>query len=199
MTQVTAWLEQHGIHAVTAVVTVVFVILASIIILLLSRGLRRWLTYVRGPLHLTYETILIIGRVITAVLWLITIFIVLSIWGANLGGVWAVLVSGITVIGVGFLATWALVSNFTAYFFLVMWRPFHFGQTVELLPENLKGRVTDRNLLFTTLREDNGSVIQIPNNLFFQKIFRVSGRAAVGAQDFPEYGDTSPNLQQADA
>jgi small-conductance mechanosensitive channel len=67
-----------------------------------------------------------------------------------------------------------MTSNLTASFFLVLWRPFHVGQTVEILPENLKGRVMDRNLMFTTLSEDSGSVLQIPNSLFFQKIFRVS-------------------------
>ena len=44
-----------------------------------------------------------------------------------------------------------------------------------MLPENVKGRVIDRNLMFTALREESGSVIQIPNNLFFQKMFRVVG------------------------
>jgi len=29
--------------------------------------------------------------------------------------------------------------------------------------------------MFTVLREESGSVLQIPNNLFFQKMFRVSG------------------------
>jgi small-conductance mechanosensitive channel len=66
-----------------------------------------------------------------------------------------------------------MVSNFTASLFITVWRPFHLGDTVELLPENLKGRVVDRNLLFTALREDGGSVIQVPNNLFLQKMFRV--------------------------
>ena len=46
--------------------------------------------------------------------------------------------------------------------------------TVELLPENLKGRAVDRNLMFTVLAEDDGSFLQVPNNLFFQKIFRVA-------------------------
>jgi hypothetical protein len=27
--------------------------------------------------------------------------------------------------------------------------------------------------MFTTLREDGGNIIEIPNNLFFQKIFRI--------------------------
>ena len=67
---------------------------------------------------------------------------------------------------------------FTASFFLTLWRPFHLGQTIEIIPENLSGRVSDRNLMFTTLREESGSILQIPNNLFFQKPFRVSGETA---------------------
>jgi small-conductance mechanosensitive channel len=41
-------------------------------------------------------------------------------------------------------------------------------QTIELLPENLKGRVIDRNMMFTVVREEGGTLLQIPNNLFFE-------------------------------
>ena len=58
---------------------------------------------------------------------------------------------------------------------LAIWRPFRLGDNVELLPENLKGRAIDRNLMFTVLREDSGALLQVPNNLFFQKMFRVHG------------------------
>jgi small-conductance mechanosensitive channel len=44
-----------------------------------------------------------------------------------------------------------------------------------MLPENLSGRVIDRNLMFVVVRESGGTVIQIPNNLFFQRMFKVSG------------------------
>lgn len=43
-------------------------------------------------------------------------------------------------IGVGFLATWTMVSNVTASVFMAIWKPFHFGNTVEVLPEKLEGR-----------------------------------------------------------
>jgi hypothetical protein len=38
----------------------------------------------------------------------------------------------------------------------------------------LKGRVIDRNLMFTVLRDERGFVLQVPNNTFFQKMFRVA-------------------------
>ena len=114
---------------------------------------------------------------------------VLDVWGVGLGGVWVILVGIITIIGVGFIATWAMISNFTVSFFLVLWRPFHVGQIVEMLPENLKGRVIGRSLMFTTLSEESGSVLQIPNNLFFQKIFRVSGNVSAAIANLHEHSD----------
>jgi small-conductance mechanosensitive channel len=174
MTQIIEWLNQHNINAVKTIGTVATILLASIVIPRLSRSLKQSLIHLQSRLNLSDKTNFTINRVIIAVLWTLTVFIVLDVWGVGLGGVWALLVGTITIIGVGFIATWAMTSNLTASFFLVLWRPFHVGQTVEILPENLKGRVVDRNLMFTTLSEDSGSVLQIPNSLFFQKIFRVS-------------------------
>jgi len=118
MTQVAEWLDHHHVEVVTIVGTAAILIVAAIIILVLSRLLQRWLSYLQGRLHLTDETNLTIGRIVVAVLWIFTALAVLNVWGVGLGGVWAVLVSAITVIGVGFLATWAMISNFTASFFL---------------------------------------------------------------------------------
>ena len=191
MTQIIEWLNQHNINAVNAISTVVILLLASIVIPILSRLLNQWLTYLQSPLNFTDNTNSIINRVIIAVLWALIVFIILDVWGIGLAGVWAVLVSAVTIIGVGFIATWAMTSNFTASFFLALWRPFHVGQTVEVLPENLKGRVVGRNLMFTTLSEESGSVLQIPNSLFFQKMFRVSSDLPVVNANSREHGDSS--------
>jgi small-conductance mechanosensitive channel len=81
------------------------------------------------------ETTLTTARGVTAALWLIVATLLLELWGVGLGGIWTVLVSIATVIGVGFLATWAMVSNVTASVFIGIWKPFHLGDTVEILPE----------------------------------------------------------------
>ena len=189
MTQIIEWLNQHNINVVNVIGTLAILLLASITIPQLNRFLKQWLINLQSRLHLTDKTNFIIGRVIAAVLWTLTVFIVLNVWGFGLGGVWAILASVITIIGVGFIATWAMTSNFTASFFLVLWRPFHVGQTVEVLPENLKGRVVGRNLMFTTLSEDGGSVIQIPNSLFFQKMFRVGSDLPAATANPREHAD----------
>ena len=107
-------------------------------------------------------------------LWVGVVFILLGFWGISVTGLWASLVSIAAVIGVGFLAVWTMISNITASLFITIWRPFHLGDTVEVLPEGLKGRAIERNLMFTVLREGEGRTLLIPNNLFFQKMFRVT-------------------------
>ena len=173
MDQIANWLDRHDVNLVLVLITLGIVIGTSGFVFLAKRLLRARLWKLQGRLHLPYETALIILRVCTAVLWIIVATIILQIWGVGVGGFWTLLVSAATVIGVGFLATWTMVSNITASLFLSIWRPFHLGDTLELLPESLKGRVIDRNLMFVALREPTGSVIRIPNNLFFQKMFRV--------------------------
>jgi small-conductance mechanosensitive channel len=191
MEQIETWLNGHNVSLGTVVITIVVLMAASVFILVLNRMLRVWFKGVESRHQLPYETILTITRVILGAVWVITAMLILDVWGIGLRGLWGLLISGAAVIGVGFLATWAIVSNFTASFFLTFWRPFRLGDTVELLPENLKGRVIDRNLMFTILREGNNSVLQVPNNLFFQKAFRVSGS---GEQSFFELLESKSSL-----
>jgi small-conductance mechanosensitive channel len=176
MDQVVDWLARNDISLLTLLASGAILIATSIAILVLNRLLRQVIRRIETRLPLPYATALIATRVVTVSLWLVAAMLALSPWGVGVGGLWTLLVSAAAVIGVGFLAVWTIVSNITAGVFITVWRPFHLGQIVELLPENLKGRVIDRSMMFTTLREEGGSVLQVPNNLFFQKMFRVTDR-----------------------
>jgi small-conductance mechanosensitive channel len=169
------WLDRHHISVVAMLATIAVVIGAFVISHLLKRPLRDSLRQLAPRLRLPYETVLTTTRLLVGALWLIAAMLVLEIWGVNVGGLWTILVSAATIVGVGFLATWTMISNITASFFIAFWRPFRLGDTIEILPENLSGRVIDTNLMFIVVRENSGAVIQIPNNLFFQKMFRVRG------------------------
>jgi small-conductance mechanosensitive channel len=171
-----AWFDQANVSLPLLLATVALIVFALIAILALNRLLRGWLRRVEVTVPLSYETVLTLTRVVSGGLWLITALLVLNLWGISVGGLWTLLASAIAVIGVGFLAVWTMVSNVTASFFISLWRPFRLGQTVEILPEALKGRVIDRNLMFTVLRDEGGNLLQVPNNMFFQKMFRVSDR-----------------------
>jgi small-conductance mechanosensitive channel len=172
---IATWLDQHNISLLAALGTIGLLIGAIALSYVVRRVFQDSLQRVTARLHLPYETVLTITRVLIGAVRIIAATLILEIWGVSVGGLWTLLVSAATVIGVGFLATWTMVSNITASFFIAIWRPFHLGDTVEILPENLKGRVVDSNLMFLVVRESGGSAIHIPNNLFFQKMFKVTG------------------------
>jgi small-conductance mechanosensitive channel len=175
MNDLMAWLGQHNIHMTAVLATISLLIGAVVLSYLLKRPLQNFLRQLASQLRLPYEAVLTATRLLIGASWIVVALLVLEIWGVSVGGLWTLLVSAATIVGVGFLATWTMISNITASFFIAFWRPFHLGDTIEMLPENLSGRVIDINLMFVVVRENGGAVIQIPNNLFFQKMFRVSG------------------------
>jgi small-conductance mechanosensitive channel len=192
MNDLLAWLARYNVNALA---TIGVVIGAFVLSYLLKRPLRESLRELAPRLRLPYETVLTTTRFLIGALWVLAAMLVLEIWGVSVGGLWTVLVSAATIVGVGFLATWTMISNITASFFIAFWRPFRLGDTVEMLPENLSGRVIDINLMFIVVRENSGAVIQIPNNLFFQKMFRVSGNS--NKTLFEEYESGADVAQRA--
>jgi len=89
--------------------------------------------------------------------------------GSNiLGGLMAV--AGL--VAIGFVAVWSVLSNMLCTFVLIIFNPFSVGDELEFPAENIRGTVVDVTLIFTTLSHPDGAMIQIPNNMFFQKVFK---------------------------
>jgi small-conductance mechanosensitive channel len=192
MNAVPHWLSESNISFGAILATVFIFVAAAAIGTILNRYIQKLLDGIDRHLSISYETSLTITRSAAAAVWIVAAMLILNLWGISMSGLWTLLVSAAAVIGVGFLAVWAMISNITASLFLTIWRPFHLGQTVEVLPESLKGRVTGRNLMFTALSEDSGATLHVPNNLFFQKMFRVSGNASAFHTGHAESGQAKP-------
>ncbi|MCE5394324.1 MAG: mechanosensitive ion channel [Acidithiobacillus sp.] len=152
--------------------TVLLILVGVTLILLLQKILKHYTNLMIRRDALTAGTGLILRRLVGAGLWLVLGLLVLRQIGVNVDGLWTVLASTLAVIGVGLLAVWTMVSNVTASLFIWIWRPYEFGDQVEFVPDEIKGRVIDRSLMFTTLRQEDGSLLIVPNNLFFQRITR---------------------------
>lgn len=167
------WLGRQGVRIEAVGWSIPLMIAGYMVIHAVDRLLTRATLHAR--LNLPYEFVAIAQRMVGLLLWSGLILLLMSFWGVGVGGIWTFLVSAAAVIGAGFLATWAMISNVTAGLFITIWRPFHLGAVVELIPENVGGRVVERNMMFTVLREPGGATLLVPNNLFFQKMFRVTG------------------------
>lgn len=101
------------------------------------------------------------------------VILVCSAYEANLGSLWAMLGTVAALVAVGFVAVWSVLSNLSCTVLILFFRPFEVGDELEFTdPANLRGRVINLNFAYTTLKDDEGRLIQIPNNLFFQRIIK---------------------------
>ncbi len=83
-------------------------------------------------------------------------------------GAWALISTILAALALGFVAAWSVLSNATAAFLILTFRPFRVGDTVELLEMTngypIGGRVLDMNLLYTTLQVDESDAVpQVAN------------------------------------
>ena len=167
-------------------------IFESVLILLLfwlavrigRRALRAGLARLEPHIQIGPERSRMLQKILSGIFWLLAVLVVLGVWGIQANVLWAGLASVLAVAGVGLIATWAMVSNWTAWMLIVLTRPFRLGDKVQILPENLSGQVARQGLMFTELDQEDGGCVVVPNNFFFQRIYvrhAAPGRAAVPA------------------
>jgi len=93
---------------------------------------------------------------------------------------WAWVSTAAAAIAVGFVATWSILSNGVCALLILVYRPFHIGDTIEVkdLGDDfgVRGEVIEMNLMYTTLRGEEGGKLRttlVPNNFFFQKVTQI--------------------------
>jgi small-conductance mechanosensitive channel len=91
-----------------------------------------------------------------------------------LGNVWTAISTVLALVAIGFFAVWSILSHMTAAVVLFFQRPFRTGDYLQFGDEAYAGRVVNTGLFFTTVEDADGGRSQIPNNLLFQRRFRVT-------------------------
>ena len=144
-------------------------------------------------LHARYQLPmeLVIGgrRLLRVILYAAATVFILQRIGVSGTMLWTALTGFAAVAAVAFFAAWSVLSNIFCSLLIFTTRLFRLNDLVELIETydkpGLKGRVVDINLIFTTLEETStstepaGTMLRIPNNLFFQRVLRrTSGTGA---------------------
>lgn len=145
----------------------------------LVRAIVRRLVANRG---LPLEMATVLRRVSATLISCAAVLLVLERMGVSGTVLWTAFTGFAAVGAVAFFAAWSVLSNIFCTVLIFSTRPFRLQDHIELLENGekpgLKGRVVDINLIYTTLLEvgadasDEGSVLQVPNSLFFQRTVR---------------------------
>ncbi|WP_430408876.1 mechanosensitive ion channel family protein [Kordia sp.] len=117
----------------------------------------------------------IIRKAINIALVFICILLILTIWGVNQSDLAAYIGSILTVVGVAFFAQWSLLSNITSSIILFFNHSVRIDDSIIIMEGKeyeIEGRVSDIGLFFVTVKTKEGEEINMPNNLFLQKMIK---------------------------
>jgi small-conductance mechanosensitive channel len=157
------------------------------------RLLRRGLDILEREEFLTPAIVVVLRLVLKWLLFVFGLLLALQQTGVSLNNVWTTISAVLTLVAVGFVAVWSILSNFLCTVILLIFQPFRIGDEIEVIDPSLtsgiNGKVVNINMMFTLIRETDETgretgVIQIPNNQFFQKfIRRKAGRNSVNLNE----------------
>ncbi len=190
-----SWLGDEAtrrLYIETWIERLLLIAVVVILVLLLLHVVKRVLNGLQVTQSLPEAALLPVRRLLRLLVIGTAVLLTLQLFGVPMSAIWAGISAVVALIAIGFVAVWSVLSNIACSILLLLVKPFRIGDYVELVETaagpNVNGRVTDLTLMYVVLREelDDGSaqMVQIPNNLFFQKMIRRrSGRRAINLED----------------
>jgi len=116
----------------------------------------------------------IIKKIFLIVLIFITFIFIFSVWGIKQSELYLFLASVLTVIGIALFAQWSHLSNITAGIIIFFNPSVKLDDTVAIIDKDyeVEGRISDIGLFFIKLKTKEGEEINLPNNIFLQKMIK---------------------------
>lgn len=148
----------------------------------LQRFARRLASRLGERYSVPREMILGARRLTGFVIYFAALMLILERLGVSGTVLWTGFTGFAAVGAVAFFAAWSVLSNIFCTVLIFATRLYRINDYVEVLESGerigVRGKVLDINLIHTTLQEVTlnesraGGLLQIPNNLFFQRIVR---------------------------
>ena len=145
----------------------------------------------------------VIGKILSIVIVVISLMIVLQVWGLNIGPLIAF--GGIGAAAVGF-GSKDVIANFCSGLMLHINRPFMVGDLIHLPDQNLEGYVEDIGWSLTTVRDKDKRPVYLPNAIFTNVLVingsrmthrRIEQKVGVRYEDFSKISELVENIKQS--
>ena len=112
-------------------------------------------------------------RLLSMMSLLLNLVVLIVVWNLDLKSVWVSATGILALIAISFFAVWSLIGNILAGFILYFTSPFKVDDTIEVMPDEIRGTVMAINTFYTVLIDEEKNYINVPNSLFFQKYIQV--------------------------
>ena len=101
-----------------------------------------------------------------------------GIWNIDRSQLMVFITSTITLVGVGFIAQWSILSNVTSSLILFFNHPMKLGQEISILDKeyDIHGTLIDISFFFMYIKTTDDDIITIPNSVVLSKVIKVKGK-----------------------
>lgn len=151
---------------------VVISVVVFCVVTLVSHFLKKAAKKIQQKKRMRQARYFAVKRLITFISGLFFLVILIFIWGVNVKDLWISVAGILAMVAVAFFAVWSLVGNILAGFIIFFTSPFKINDTIEILPDEIKGKVLAINTFYSIIVDQDDNYINIPNSLFFQKYIR---------------------------
>lgn len=158
------------------------VLLIAVVALGLQYLSRRLLGRLAETYKLPGEVVVGVRRVSAFIIYTTALLLILERLGVSGSVLWTAFTGFAAVAAVAFFAAWSVLSNIFCTMLILTTRPFRRRDRIEILESADKpgfgGVVRDIRLVYTVIEEVDadgkplGTVLRIPNNMFFQRTLR---------------------------
>lgn len=145
------------------------------VLVLVNFTMRKWSYRIAQKFKLGIERRRITTKIVNLLLTLIGFVSLMGVWGVDQKQLFVFLTSVLTVLGVGFFATWSILSNITSGLLLYFNHPLHIGDYVTIIDKDtpVEGIVKDISMFFMHIETPKGEKITIPNSVVTQKTISI--------------------------
>lgn len=161
-------LEKYNIQILETVIVLA-------VLLLVNFAIRKWSYRIAQKFHLGLERRKITTKIVNLILVMIGAISIMGIWGLDQKELFVFLTSTLTVLGIGFFASWSILSNITSGLLLYFNHPLHIGDHIKVMDKEapVEGTLKDISMFFMHIETIDGETVTIPNSVVTQKTISV--------------------------
>ncbi|MBK6952656.1 MAG: mechanosensitive ion channel family protein [Crocinitomicaceae bacterium] len=150
------------------------------VLLLVNFVIRKSSYRISQKFHLGIERRRITTKIVNLLLLLIGTISIMGIWGLDQKELFVFLTSTLTVLGIGFFASWSILSNITSGVLLYFNHPLHIGDHVKIMDKEypVEGILKDITMFFMHIETIDGEMVTIPNSVVTQKTISIKSNEA---------------------
>lgn len=113
-----------------------------------------------------------------AVLNVILVGALITIWSVDQKDILVFLSSMVTVLGVAFFAQWSHLSNITSGIIIFFNTATKIGDEIKIMDKDfdIEGEILDIGMMFFKIKTVNNEIISLPNNIILQKAIKTTDK-----------------------